>query len=110
MRHPSTQILGLVLGGIYLAFGVAEVATHRNDTALAIAFWGLSLLGGGALVIAGTLLLPTRRRPGLALLTIGTLLGTNATLWTLLLPIFAIYVVVQAYRNHPGHGPIRQRR
>lgn len=97
MRQPSRRTLGLVLGGVYLAFGVVEVIGHRNDSAAALVFWGGSLLGGGALVIAGTLLLPTQRRPGLALLTIGTLLATNATLWTLLLPIFAIYVLAQAY-------------
>jgi hypothetical protein len=96
----------MVLGGIYLVFGVIEVITHRHDSTGALAFWGLSLLGGGALAIAGTRLLSTRRKPGLALLTIGALLGTNATLWTLLLPIFAIYVVAQAYRAPAPADPM----
>lgn len=91
-------MLGFSLGGIFVLFGVIEVFTHRDDTAVALAFWGLSLLGGGALVLAGTELRPSRRTVGLTLLTIGALAGTNATLWTLVIPIFAIVTLVAAYR------------
>lgn len=98
MPLPSVRTLGLSLGAIYLLFGVYEVITHRGDTVGALAFWGISLLGGGALVIVGTMLRATRRAWGLALLTTGALLATNATLWTLLLPIVAVVVVVAAYR------------
>jgi hypothetical protein len=98
MTLPSPRTLGLWLGAVYLLFGGYEVITHWGDTAGALAFWGISLLGGGALVIVGTLLRTTRRAWGLALLTIGALLATNATLWTLLLPIVAVVVVVTAYR------------
>jgi hypothetical protein len=98
MTFPSVRTLGLSLGSVYLLFGVYEVVTHRSDTAGALAFWGVSLLGGGALVIIGTLLRTTRRAWGLAFLTIGALLATNATLWTLLLPIVAVVTVVAAYR------------
>jgi len=77
--------------------------THRDDTAGALAFWGLSLLGGGALVLAGTFVRPTRRSLGLTLLTIGAVVATNATLWTVLIPIFAIVTVVAAFRDR---GPV----
>ena len=83
-----------------MLFGLIEVITHRNDTAGALAFWGLSLLGGGALVLIGTLLRPTSRAWGLTLLTVGALAGTNATLWTLIVPVLAIITVVTAYRDH----------
>ncbi|WP_406420314.1 hypothetical protein OH809_25630 [Streptomyces sp. NBC_00873] len=56
MPLPSARLLGLSLGALFMLFGVIEVITHRNDTAGALAFWGLSLLGGGSLVLAGTLL------------------------------------------------------
>jgi hypothetical protein len=94
-----SRALGLLLGSVFLLLGAYEVTTHRNDTAGAIAFWGLSLLGGGALVLGGTLLRPSRRAWGLALLTIGALAGTNATLWTMVVPLFAIATVVAAFRD-----------
>lgn len=99
MTAGSSRTPGLVLGGIFLAFGVLEVVTHLDDTAVALAYWAVSLLGGGGLVIAGTLLLRSRRRTALALLTIGALVATNATVWTLVLPLFAVYVVVRAWRD-----------
>jgi hypothetical protein len=43
---------------------------------------------------------PTRCAWGLTLLTTGALVATNATVWTLLVPIFAIVTVVAAYRDH----------
>lgn len=97
---PQSRTLGLSLGIIFVLFGVVEVIAHRNDTAGALAFWGLSLLGGGAFVLAGTLMRRTRRAWGLTLLTIGTVVATNATLWTLLVPIFAVVTVIAAYRDH----------
>jgi hypothetical protein len=97
---PSGRRLGLSLGVTFVLLGVIEVITHRNDTAGALAFWGLSLLGGGALVLAGTLVRPTRRNLGLTLVTIGAVAGTNATIWTLLIPIFAVVTVIAAFREH----------
>jgi hypothetical protein len=96
---PNSWVLGVSLGILVLLFGAYEVITHRNDTAGAMAFWGLSLLGGGALVLAGTLLRRTRRAWGLALLTVGALAATNATLWTVIVPLVAIATVVSAFRD-----------
>jgi hypothetical protein len=88
----------MCLGGTYLAMGVLEVVTHRDGTAMDLLFWGGSLLGGGALVLAGTVLQAPHRATGLAILTIGTVLGINATLWTLLIPAFAVFVLIRSYR------------
>ncbi len=33
-------------------------------------------------------------------LTIGAVVATNATVWTLLVPIFAVDTVIAAYRDH----------
>jgi hypothetical protein len=101
MMLRASRKLGLSLGILFVLFGVYEVITHRDDSAGAIAFWALSLLGGGALVLTGTLVRPTRRVLGLTLLTIGALAATNAALWTLVVPIFAIMTVVAAFRD-PG--------
>jgi hypothetical protein len=49
------RILGGVVGSIYLAFGVGEVAGHLDEPA-SLAFWAPTLLGGGALVLYGVFL------------------------------------------------------
>jgi hypothetical protein len=95
----SSRALGLLLGSLFLLLGAYEVITHRNDTAGAITFGGLSLLGGGALVLGGTLLRPSRHAWGLALLMIGALAGTNAALRTMVVLLFAIVTVVAAFRD-----------
>lgn len=100
VTSPLSRRLGVSLGVVFVLFGVIEVITHRNASAGALAFWGLSLLGGGALVLAGTVLRSTRRTLGLTLVTIGAVVGSNATMWTLLVPILAIVAVIAAYRDH----------
>lgn len=98
--------LGLVWGALLLVFGVLEVVTHRNDTAAALAFWGLTLLGGGALVLAGILLRPSRRTLGQSLLILGTVAGILPTMWTLLMPLLGITVVVGTLmESSPRGGP-----
>lgn len=99
MRLPDSRRLGFALGGTYLVFGVLEVITHRTDTTGAIAFWSLSLLGGGGLVVAGTVLRPDHRTAGLTLLTVGAIAGLNATLWTVLVPVLALVTLAAAYRE-----------
>lgn len=96
---PEARSLGLSLGALYVGLGTVELITHLDDTALALLFWGGSLVGGGAMVIAGTLLAGRRRPVGLSLLTVGAVLGMNATLWTILIPLFAVLVLVRSYRN-----------
>lgn len=99
MKLPEARPLGLTLGTVYVGFGIAEVATHVEDTAFALLLWGGSLLGGGALVLVGTLLRDRHRPIGLSLLTVGTVLGLNATAWTIAIPLFAVFVLVRSYRN-----------
>lgn len=78
----------------------SRLFARRGDDVGTIAYWGISLLGAGALVSVGTLLRPTRRALGLTLLTVGALMASNATVWTLLLPILAVVTFVMTYRNH----------
>jgi hypothetical protein len=98
MRLPEAKPLGMTLGMVYLALGVFELSTHRNDSDLALLFWGGSLVGGGALVLGGTFLSGSHRAGGLTMLTLGVVLGMNATLWSLVLPVFAVIVLVRFYR------------
>ena len=76
----------------------------------AIASRGVSilLLGGGALVLAGTLIRSTKRTMGLVLLTVGALIGSNATIWTLIVPVLALVTVIAAFRDAGGGVADRQ--
>jgi hypothetical protein len=98
MTQTLARRLDWALVVVLLLFGVYEVFTHRDDTAGALAFWSISLVGGGGLVWAGLITIPRRRRLGLTMLTIGALSGINATLWTLVVPLLAIAAVVTSFR------------
>jgi hypothetical protein len=95
------------VGVVFLAFGVAEVAVRLPaddpiDPA-ALAFWSISLLGGGALVLLGALRVGGQSGRGLLLLGIGVFLGSLATMWTLILPVVAIATFVPwATAGQPG--------
>jgi len=82
------------VGVVFLAFGVAEVAVRllADDPIdpAALAFWSISLLGGGALVLLGAFRVGCQSGRGLALLGMGVLLGSIATMWTLVLPVVAV--------------------
>jgi hypothetical protein len=99
MQSRMGRRLTLTLGGLLLAFGVVEVIAHRDDTAVALLFWGGSLLGGGGLVVAGALVWPRSRGMGLTFVVIGTLAGLLATAWTILIPLLGIAVLVLAVRD-----------
>lgn len=96
---PEARTLGLSLGALYVGLGTIELVAHRGGDGSELLFWGGSLVGGGALVLVGTLMADHRRALGLALLTLGAALGMNATLWTLLIPVLAVLVLVQFYRD-----------
>ena len=83
-------ILGGIVGGLYVAMGVVEFATHL-DAPGSLVFWLPSLWGGGALVLYGVF----RSSPvSTRLVTAGSLLGILATAWTLIVPVLAIALVV----------------
>ncbi len=103
----------LVLGALYLALGVLEVVTHRDDTVPALLFWGISLLGGGSVVLAGAAIWSRHPLLGLVLVVVGAVMGFVATAWTLLFPLLVIVVIalsVREYATLTGGGPGEQRR
>ena len=81
----------------YIVLGIVEVAVRvlSSDSIdpEAVAFWFVSLCGGGTLVLLGSFVLT---RPGwaLAAVVLGCLMGMIATLWTLLLPVAALALVI----------------
>jgi hypothetical protein len=87
------SILGGVVGGIYLLFGVGEVLAHLDQPS-SLAFWVPTLLGGGALVLYGVF---GRRPVSSRMVVAGSLLGLIATAWTLIVPVLAIILVVLTF-------------
>jgi hypothetical protein len=90
------RVLGAVVGGIYLVFGIAEFAGHVHQP-VSLVFWGPSLLGGAALVLYG--IFGRRRSSSTRLVVAGALLGLVATAWTLVVPVLAIVLVVLTFNG-----------
>ena len=95
-RRRLTDILALLLGVLYVVAGIAETTRAIATGDGGIPFWFGSLVGGGAMILLGTLAF--RRRPWLycSLVTLGCLAGVLATMWTLVIPIIALVVIVLA--------------
>jgi hypothetical protein len=70
-----TWWFGVFLGGLLIAAGIAETVRLVQSGDGGFIFWFGTLVGGGILVLTGTLLLPRRPIPGCVLTTIGCLAG-----------------------------------
>jgi hypothetical protein len=94
VRTRITGKLAVSLGCLFVALGIAETIRAVRSGDGGIWFWFGSLVGGGTLVIGGWRL--RRRWPGwsAALVAIGSLAGTIATMWTLVVPLAALTLVV----------------
>jgi hypothetical protein len=71
------------------------------DQPVSLALWGLSLLGGGALVLYGVF---GRRPVSGRMVVAGALLGVVGTAWTLIVPVLASVLVVLMF-NSAQRGP-----
>lgn len=98
-RPRLTRGLTLALGVSYVAAGIGEAVRALRSGDGGLWFWCGTLVGGGSLVLGG--LVTARRHPrvGGALITIGCLLGIVATSWTIVVPLFALWVVVLNVRE-----------
>jgi hypothetical protein len=98
-RPRLTRRLTLALGVLYIAAGIAETVRVLRSGDGGLWFWCGTLIGGGSLVLGG--LVTARRHPrvGGALICIGCLLGIVATTWTIVVPLFALWVVVLNVRE-----------
>jgi hypothetical protein len=87
------------LGSLLVATGIAETVRLLRTGDGGLWFWLPTLVGGGALVIAGTLVL--RRSPGLGrvLTCSGCVLGILPTLWTLVVPVLLIVLAVVSLKQ-----------
>ena len=100
--------LGVGLGVLYVAAGVAETVRAVRSGDGGVPFWFGSLVGGGTLVLLGTFLRARGSRAGVPLLVVGCLAGLLATAWTLVVPVLAlvlVVLVVQDDHQEAGRAP-----
>jgi len=97
---------GLFLGCLLLAAGVAETVRAVRSGDGGLLFWFGTLVGGGALVLVGTLLLPRRPRQGFVLTTIGAAMGLLPTSWTVIVPVMLVVLIVATGRRAAA-APVR---
>ena len=98
-RNPWTRRLGIGLGLLLVAAGTAETIRVIVSGDGGLVFWFGTLVGGGVLVLSGTLLQPSRTWPGFSLLAAGCALGLLPTIWTLVVPILLLMLVVLSLRD-----------
>jgi hypothetical protein len=109
MRRQTVILwLGVFVGVMFLLAGVLETIRVLLSGDGGLAFWFGSLIGGGALVLLGTLALQSRPFLALAAVAVGALAGSLATAWTQVLPVSALALVVMRALDTLGN-PTRVR-
>jgi hypothetical protein len=76
-----------------------QVAVLGVLSVVVLVFWFGTLVGGGVLILTGTLLLPRRPIPGCVLTTIGCLAGVVPTIWTLIVPVMPVALVIASAKQ-----------
>ncbi|GAB3763295.1 hypothetical protein FB382_001247 [Nocardioides ginsengisegetis] len=97
--HRWVWWLGVLLGGLLVVAGVAETVRLLVTGDGGLWFWFPTLVGGGALVITGTVLLPHSPARGRLLTTIGALAAVLPTMWTVLVPVLLVVLMVATARE-----------
>lgn len=94
MRDKSfSRNLGLVVAWTFLIWGTIECTVSFIGRDQIFFFWFASLIGGGVLVLFGTLRSESQPRISLVALVLGAIAGCMATVWTILIPLLAILLV-----------------
>ncbi len=82
------------MGALLISFGIAESVWVATTGDVGLVFWVLSLVGGGACIIAGAVLAERSRRLSTALTVVGGILGALTTAWTVVVPVLLMVLVV----------------
>jgi hypothetical protein len=101
-RHRRVRILGGVVVGLYLAFGIAELATHLDEPS-SLWFWVSALFGGALLVYLGVFRY-TRGGLSVGLVVAGVAVASLATVWTIVIPVVARVLVTMVVRRASLQG------
>ena len=94
-----TWWFGILLGVLLVAAGIAETVRLVRTGDGGFAFWFGTLVGGGVLILVGTLLLPRRPVVGCALTGLGCLAGLLPTMWTIVVPMLLVALAIAAARR-----------
>ena len=94
-----TRWLGIVLGVVLIADGAAETVRLMRSGDGGLIFWFGTLVGGGTLIVLGTLLRARSSRIGWPLVVIGCILGLVPTMWTIVMPLLLLALVVITARE-----------
>src|SRR5688500_10115798 len=94
-----TWWFGMSLGSLLVAAGIAETVRLVRTGDGGLWFWLPTLVGGGVLVIAGTLVLPRSPSLGRVLTCSGCVLGILPTTWTLIVPVLLIVLAVVSLKQ-----------
>ena len=103
-RQRLTDVLTLFLGVVYIVAGIAETTRAVVTGDGGIAFWFGSLVGGGVLILLGTLAFRDRPRLSCTLVCVGCLSGVLATMWTIVVPLVAVVVILLAVQRAGEEG------
>jgi hypothetical protein len=93
-RPRLTFWLTLGLSLLYVAAGIAESVQAVQDPEGNLWFWFGTLIGGGALMLAGMIVSSRHPNVGRGLICVGSMMGVVATTWTVVVPLIAVAVVV----------------
>ena len=106
--RTTTMWLGWFLATAYVVVGVAGVIWpgHWDEAnALDQILWGVFLISGGVLLIAGLRLLDASPGRAAGLLSVGALVGALPIFWTLLPLVLAVVLIVLSVRNARRAAP-----
>jgi hypothetical protein len=79
--------------------GLAETARLVRSGDGGLWFWFPTLVGGGALIVVGTLLLPRRPVVACVVTTLGALAGIVPTMWTLVVPALLVTLIIVSIKQ-----------
>ena len=94
-----TYWLGIILGVLLIVDGIAETVRLTRSGDGGFAFWFGTLVGGGSLVLAGTLLRTRFARVGPVLVMTGCVLGLMPTMWTIVFPLLLLALLILTARE-----------
>ena len=97
--RSRTWWFGLILGCLLIAAGLAETIRLVRSGDGGFIFWFGTLVGGGVLVVIGTLLLPRKPMPGFVLTMVGCFAGVVPTVWTVVMPVLLVTLVIVTARK-----------
>ena len=92
--YRALSILGWIDAGLFILVGAGELIAPREDSRGSRVVFLAVLVLFAVLVVVGIRLLPTRPWPGVAVASIGAVLGGFSIFWTGLAIVLAMAIVV----------------